>query len=226
MGVAMFHQNEIARAIRLLCQGAAALTADVQSGYEVSVGSNELFEIGQSVRLCDSAGQEDKTVADTVGLTTVVFGAPIGGSYHVSRGARLQIADGGLPALQWVGQGSPELMPISPAERFPCVLVMPGLMRQPLSAGSNRVYQQDYSFRVYYVERYQEDQRANIEVLERAAALFNLLMADPYLGGTCWYSQVTQVDPEPAIQERLREREQPLRVVELTVLARRAALWE
>ncbi len=226
MAVDMFHQNEIARAIRMLCQGATALTADTQPGYEASVGSNELFALGQQVRLRDSAGCEEKTVADKVGLTTVVFTEPIDSQYLVSRSGRLEVAAGGLDDVRWVGQGSPELMPRSPAERFPCVLVTPGPMRQPLSAGSNRAFQQDYTFSVYYVEAYEGDQRANIEVLEAAAALFNLLMADPYLGGTCWHSQVTEVDPEPPVQERLREREKPLRVVELTVLARRAAVWQ
>jgi len=225
MAVDMFHQNEIARAIRLLCQGAAVLTADTEPGYEVSVGSNELFAIGQQVRLRDSAGSEEQTVAAKVGLTTVRFTEELEGEYLVGRGARLEVLDGALGEVQWVGQGSPELMPRSPADRFPCVLVMPGVMRQPLNAGSNRVFQQDYEFAVYYVTRYEEDQQANIEVLDRAAALFNLLMADTYLGGTCWHSQVTEVDPEPAIQRRLRDQENPLRVVELTVLARRAALY-
>lgn len=225
MAVDMFHQNEIARAIRLLCQGAVALSADSQGGYEVSVGSNELFAAGESVVLRDSQGEEQRTVAATVGLTTVRFTEPIEGAYAVERGARVVSGAGGLPEIAWVGQGSPELMPRSPAERFPCVLVMPGAMRQPPNSGSNRVFQQDYSFRVYWVERYEEDQQANIGVLDRAAGLFNLLMADPYLGGTCWHSQVTEVDPEPAIQARLREQERPLRVVELTVLARRAEVW-
>lgn len=225
MAVDMFHQNEIARAIRLLCQGAVALSADSQAGYEVSVGSNELFAAGESVVLRDSQGEEQKTVAATVGLTTVRFTEPIGGEYAVERGARLVSGAAGMPEIAWVGQGSPELMPRSPAERFPCVLVMPGAMRQPPNSGSNRVFQQDYSFRVYWVERYEEDQQANIGVMDRAAGLFNLLMADPYLGGTCWHSQVTEVDPEPAIQGRLREQERPLRVVELTVLARRAEVW-
>ncbi len=226
MAVDMFHQNDIARAIRLLCQGAAALTADTVPGYEVTVGSNELFATGQQVRLRDSAGSEEKTVGAKIGLTTVGFTEELEGEYLTSRGARLEVMDGVLSEVQWVGQGSPELMPRSPAERFPCVLVMPGTMRQPLNAGSNRVFQQDYEFAVYYVTRYEEDQRANIEVLDRAAALFNLLMADTYLGGTCWHSQVTEVEPEPAVQRRLREQEKPLRVVELTVLARRAALHD
>lgn len=226
MAVDMFHQNEIARAIRLLCQGATALTADAQAGCEVRVGSNELFAVGQQVRVRDSAGSEERTVAGKAGLTTVQLSEPIEGEYLVSRGARLEAPDTALGEVQWVGQGSPELMPRSPAEQFPCVLVMPGRMRQPLNAGSNRVFQQDYEFAVYYVTRYEEDRQANIEVLDRAAALFNLLMADTYLGGTCWHSQVMEVDPEPAIQRRLRDQEKPLRVVELTVLARRAALYD
>ncbi len=226
MAVDMFHQNEIARAIRLVCQSSTALTADVSSGDEVSVGSNALFEAGDQVRLRDSAGEEELTVEETVGLTTVVVTGSIDGEYLVSRGARLERAGGGLDAVAWVGQGSPELLPRSPGSRYPCVVVKPSVMRQPPGEGSNRTFQQDYEFEVFYVERYEEGQRANIEVLEAAGDLFNLLMEDTYLGGTCWYSQVTEVDPEPPVQERLREREMPLRVVKLTVLARRAALRE
>lgn len=225
MAVDMFHYNEIARAIRLVCQGAVALAADLSESATITVGSNELFAAGQEVRLRDSAGEETATVQQTIGLTTVVLDAAVSGEYLVSRGARLERAESGAPELQWVGQGSPELMPRSPAERYPCVLVKPNLMRQPLNEGSNRTFQQDYHFDVYYVERYAEGQQANIEALERAGAIFNLIMEDPYLGGTCWHSQVVEVDPEPVVQERLREAEMPLRVVRMDVLARRAAVF-
>ena len=57
--------------------------------------------------------------------------------------------------------------------------------------------------------------------LDDAAALFNLLMKDVYLGGTCWYSQVTGVDPNDPFGERLRGRGLPLTVVRLDVIARR-----
>jgi len=224
MAVSMFHCNKIARAIRLVCQGASALTADLDGGNTVSVGSNELFGAGQQVQLRDSAGEETATVQETVGLTSVVLSGDVSGQYLTSRGARIERAGGTMPELQWVGQGSPELMPRSPADRYPCVLVKPDLMRQPLNEGTNRTFQQDYHFQVFYVERYEDGQQANIEALERAGAIFNVIMEDPYLGGSCWHSQVIEVDPDPAIQERLREAERPLRVVEMTVLARRAAV--
>ncbi|MGI5820411.1 MAG: hypothetical protein ACOX9R_20165 [Armatimonadota bacterium] len=222
MAVDMFHCNEIARAIRLVCQGATALTADLSGGTHVSVGSNRLFSTGDGVRLRDSEGAETATVAQTIGLTTVVLDAEPAGEYLVGRGARLERLGTDLPALEWVGQGSPELMPRSPAERYPCVLVRPSVMRQPPGEGSNRTVQQDYHFDVYYVERYEEGQQANINVLERAGAIFNAIMSDSYLGGTCWHSQVIEVDAEPGEQKRLRETERPLRVVKMTVLARRA----
>ena len=193
MAVEMFHQNEIARAIRLLCQGATALITDTEPGCEVKVGSNAMFEIGEQVRLRDSAGWEEKTVAETPGLKTVRFTEPIEGAYLISRGARLEMTDDSLGELAWVGQGSPELMPRSPARRFPCVLVTPGIMRQPVDEGSNRVFQQDYTFRVFYVTEYEEGEQANIRALEGAAALFNRLMADPYLGGTCWYLSLIHI---------------------------------
>jgi len=225
MALDMFHHNEIARAIRLLCQSAVALTADTQPGYEVQVGSNELFSVGDEVVLSDSVGQEEHTVAEKIGLTVVRFEEEIQDGYFVSRGARLSLKNARLPDLQWVGQGRPELLPRSPTERFPCALVLPGEMRQPFNTGGNRSFRQDYTYRLFYVEQYQEGQRANVHVLDRAAALFNLLMEDTYLGGTCWHSQVTRVDPEPDVQDYLREQERPLRVVELTLVARRAAVW-
>jgi hypothetical protein len=221
----MFRHNEIARALRLLCQSAVALSADAEPGDEVQVGSNELFSVGDQVVLGDSAGEEQHTVDETVGLTVVRFQSAIQGSYLVSRGARLSLQSARLAGLQWVGQGRPELLPRLPTARFPCVLVLPGEMRQPFNAGGNRTFQQDYKYRLFYVEQYQEGQTANIHVLDRAADLFNLLMEDTYLGGTCWHSQVTQVNPEPDVQDYLREQERPLRVVEVTVLARRAAVW-
>jgi len=219
----LFHYNQIARAIRLVCQGATALSADVSAGTEIRVGSNELFAIGDEIVIRDADGEETLTVAGNVGLTTVIVDREIEGDYQVDRGARIERADGGAQ-LQWVGQGSPELMPRSPAQRYPCVLVKPAVMRQPLGEGSNRTVQQDYQFHVYYVERYEDGQQANIEALERAGAVFNAIMDDPYLGGTCWHSQVTEVEPEPEEQARLREMERPLRVVRMTVLARRAAV--
>lgn len=224
MALAMFHHNEIARAIRLLCQSAVGLTADTTPGNEVQVGSNELFRPGDSVTLKDCAGEESHTVSDTVGLTTVVLSGEVG-DFRVSRGARLVRAGDGLPDLAWVGQGAPELLPQAPADRFPCVLVLPDVMEQPFNTGGNRVFQQEYGYRIYYVREYQDGHAANVEVLDDAAGLFNLLMSDTYLGGTCWHSQVTKVDPNPPIQERLREQERPLRVVELRVVARRAAVW-
>ena len=224
MGGEMFHYNAIARAIRLACQGATALAADTTGGTEVQVGSNALFEIGDEVRLRDAEGEETVTVVETVGLTGIIVEPEIEGDYLVSRGARVERAGDGATRLQWVGQGTPELMPRSPAERYPCALVNPAVMRQPLNEGSNRTVQQDYQFDVYYVERYEEGQQANISALERAGTIFNTIMRDPYLGGTCWHSQVTEVEPEPAVQARLREAERPLRVVRMTVLARRAAV--
>ncbi|MFW6156200.1 MAG: hypothetical protein ACOC7J_02680, partial [Armatimonadota bacterium] len=81
MAVGMFHYNEIARAIRLTCQGATALTEDVTSGTEVSVGSNELFEIGDEAHIRDADGEESVTVVGKVGLTIVMVEPEIDGEY-------------------------------------------------------------------------------------------------------------------------------------------------
>ncbi|MCD6361607.1 MAG: hypothetical protein J7M38_12190, partial [Armatimonadetes bacterium] len=171
-----------------------------------------------------STGEEEHVVADKVGLTTVIL-SESAGDYRVERGAQLSLTSR-ADALAWVGQGSPELLPQAPAEQFPCVLVVPDEMKQPFNTGGNRVFQQEYSYRLYYVREYVEGHAANIETLQGAGELFNLLMSDTYLGGTCWHSQVTAVNPEPAVQERLREMERPLRVVELQLVAKRAEVWK
>ncbi len=225
MALDMLHHNTIARAIRLLCQSAVSLSIDTTPGEnQVQVGSNELFKVGDNVVLRDSAGSSEHVVDSQTGLAMITLTGTVG-DFQVNRGARLQLASPRLPDLAWVGQGSPELLPRAPTEQFPCVLVMPGEMRQPFNAGGNRVFQQEYTYHVFYVEEYSDGQSANLSVLGNAETLFNLLMQDTYLGGTCWHSQVTAVDPAPTIAERLREQERPLRVAELTLVAKRAAVW-
>ncbi len=67
-----------------------------------------------------------------------------------------------LDEVAWVGQGSPELLPRAPTDQFPCVLVMPGQMEQPFSAGGNRVFQQEYTYHVYWVREYEEGEVCSI----------------------------------------------------------------
>ena len=225
MALDMLHHSTIAKAVRLLCQSAVSLSADTTPGInQVHVGSNELFDIGDEVSLQDSAGTSEHVVNAKTGLAIVALSGTVG-DYQTSRGARLQLTNPRLPDLAWVGQGSPELLPQAPTQQFPCVLVMPGEMRQPFNAGGTRVFQQEYSYHVFYVEEYRDGQNANVSVLGNTETLFNLLMQDTYLGGTCWHSQVTAVDPAPTIAERLREQERPLRVTEITLVAKRAAVW-
>lgn len=220
----MFHQQEIAEALRLLCQGCVALTEDVEPGAtEVRVGSNELFAVGDEVVVTSGAGEEEGIVAESLGLTGIVLSRPVERRHALELGARLRLPTVGLP---WVGRGTPELMPRGPAERFPCAMILPGRMEQSGDPGSHRIFQQDYTFAVYYVEQWSDEQEQYRTALDRAADLFNLIMSDPYLGGTCWHSQVTALDPDPPIQQRLRDSGKPLRVVEITVLARRAEAWQ
>ncbi len=64
-----------------------------------------------------------------------------------------------------------------------------------------------------------------MDAIEKAAGLFNLIMSDPYLGGTCYHSQVVEFEPGPKAEQKLRSKELPLRVVRIEVLARRAEVW-
>ncbi len=102
----MFHHNEIARAIRLLCQSAVSLKGDTSAGGDVSVGSNELFEVGDAVVLRDSASQEAHTIVGKTGLSIVQLSGDVG-AFQVDRGARLQLATPRLDEVAWVG-GNPQ----------------------------------------------------------------------------------------------------------------------
>jgi hypothetical protein len=206
MAVAL-HYNEICEALRRLVQGAVALTADADGSDLVHVGSNRLFHAGDTVELWDSQGQrESHTVVELIGLTQVRLDREVELSFLVGAGAQLRRVPEALPELKWVAQGTPELMPQPAETRLPCVLVQPREMEQPLTAGTNRAYQQNYRCLVYYLERAVEGEAASVELMASAARLFELLMADPYLGGSAWYAQVVRVEAEPERVRRLRDK--------------------
>lgn len=221
MAVGLFY-NEIGAALRRLVQGRAALTTDAGGSEVVTVGSNRIFQRGETVELSDRFGQsETYTVVELIGLTQVRLDRTVAGSYLVSEGAALRRTVEALPGLKWVGQGTPELMPQPAEAMLPCVVVQPGEMEQPLTEGTNRAYQQNYRCQVYYLERPREGEAASVELMTRAAALFGQIMADPYLGGSAWYAQVVRVDAEPERVRRLREKGVPVVGVALEVAVRR-----
>ena len=222
----MLHYDEIARALRLVCQGAAALTEDTNATDTVTVSSSCLFSAGDAVVLSDaSEQQETHTVSEILGLTQIKLDAAVSGEYTVVAQARLQLAQSQRPAVKWISVGHPEALPAPARLEFPAVVIEPGIMKQPPNAGSNRSYQQEYTFQVYYLDRYEEGVEADMDAIEEAAGLFNLIMSDPYLGGTCYHSQVVEFEPSPQAEQKLRSKELPLRVVRIQVLARRAEVW-
>lgn len=226
MAIDGLHYQEIARALRLVCQGAAALTADTGPTDTVTVSSNFLFSVGDEVVLSDASGaEEDHTVAQLIGLNSVKLEAAVSGEYTVAAQGRLQLAAALRPEVKWVAIGRPEAIPEPAQLEFPAVIIEPGIMKQPPDEGSNRSYQQEYTLQVYYVDRYQEGVEADMDTIEEAGGLFNLIMADPYLGGTCYHSQVVEFEPSPQAEEKLRSKELPLRVVRMKVLGRRAEVW-
>jgi len=209
----MLHYDEIARALRLVCQGAAALTEDTDGTDTVTVSSSCLFSVGDTVVLADASEQQEAhTVSEILGLTQVKLDSAVSGEYTVAAQARLQLAQSLRPEVKWITIGRPDALPA------PTRL-------QPPNAGSNRSYQQEYTFQVYYLDRYEEGVEADMDAIEKAAGLFNLIMSDPYLGGTCYHSQVVEFEPGPKAEQKLRSKELPLRVVRIEVLARRAEVW-
>lgn len=226
MGLDMYHHNEIARALRMLVQGASALTADADGSDLVNIEASPLFEVGTAVRLVDDNGvTEDHTVAERLSGYQVRLEAPVAGAFTVAAGARLQIATGAGAGLKWVAQGRPELMPRAQVMQLPAVVVEPVSLEQPPQAGTNRTYQQDYTFHVYYIRKIAEGEQASVELQDELADLFNLVMADPYLGETCWHAQVTGVQMRPPEEEKLRAVAPGVQAVRMEVVAWRSEVW-
>ncbi|NSW54554.1 MAG: hypothetical protein HPY44_00955 [Armatimonadetes bacterium] len=219
----MHHHAEILGAICDLCRGAVRLSADVSGGNVLEVGSNKILRVGDSVRVEDDrqAG-EIRTVAGLGGRTQVMLDSSVTGDYAVDAGARVVLLSDIVPELAWVGRGKPELAPQPGTVGFPCVVVAPTRLEQPVMGGTNRSYSQEYHSSVYYVRQEREGEEAELRLLEEVGRLFSLLMRDPYLAGTCWYSQVVGVDYAPREQAAVDERLSGLRVVRLDMVGLRA----
>lgn len=226
MGLQMYHQNEIAGALRMLVQGAALLISDTDGSDTIQIAPSPLFESGSAVRLVDDQGLvETHTVVERLDGQRVRLDNPVVGDFRVVNGARLQLADGAGARLKWVAQGRPELMPRPQTLQLPAAVVEPVSLRQPPETGSNRTVQQEYMLNVFYLRGMLEGEQASVELHDEVADLFNLIMADPYLGETAWHSQVTRVEMRPAEEEKLRAVAPGVQVVKLEVLARRSEVW-
>lgn len=225
MAVDMYHHNAIAEALRRSVRGIAPLVSDVASGATVEVLCGRMFRAGQRVKLCDETGvSESHVVAEVLG-NEVRLADEVEHAFNVEDQAWLAINEGVPAALKWVAQGRPELAPTPRWGELPAVVIEPGTMAQPESAGTNRTYQQEYRCKVYYLRQTAAGEEASVELLTEVAELFNLVMSDPYLGGTCWHAQVTAVDTRPAEEETLRKKMPGLSVVRLDVLAERSEVW-
>ncbi|NLO75090.1 MAG: hypothetical protein GX100_13420 [candidate division WS1 bacterium] len=215
------HHNEICAALRHIVQGLAPLTADPE-GDLLTVGSNRLFHLGETVTLVNTQGDEEEhSIVELPGLTQIRLDSPVRGDFRVAAGGRLRSEEGGLEDLQWVGQGLPEIMPQPPENMLPCIIVQPGRLEQPLSEGTNRGYQQNYHCRIHYLHPARAGEAASQELLEQAARLFRRLMSDPYVGGTAWYAQVVRLEPEPESVRRMRDKGFPVVGVEVEMVAQR-----
>lgn len=222
----MFHADEIAQAVRLICQGAVALTEDAHETDTVKVGSNQLFAVGQQVWVCDEQTPgELHTISGKSGLTGVELEAEVLGEFAVARGAMMRLATSPGPVVRHVTRGKPAAIPQPNALQVPCVVVESDGMEQPVAEGTNRSFRQDYTLRVHYIRRSGQGEDDERQTVTEAGKLFNLLMQDTYLGGSCWHSQVTRVEIRGGEEAELRSRGADVRVVSLELLARRAEMW-
>ncbi len=216
------HYNEIARAIRLLCQSSVLLSEDTEGTDQISVGSNRLFSIGDQVELVDDeTPAEVYEVSGLVGLSFIQLTTTVSGQFTVDNNAVIRLAEPLLDDLHWVGQGRPLVMPQPAALEVPAIVVEPAILNQPMGEGTNKSVRQDYHFRIYYLERPAAGSRRNEAFLDRVSKLFSLLTCDIYLGGTCWYAQIIRLDPDPPVQQHLAEQGLSVDVAEIELLARR-----
>jgi len=164
------HYNEIARAIRLLCQSSVLLSEDTDGIDQISVGSNRLFSIGDQVELVDDdTTAESHEVSGLSGLTNIQLDSVVSGQFTVANNAVIRLAQPVLDDLHWVGQGRPLVMP-QPAElEVPAIVVEPAILDQPMGEGTNRSARQDYHFRIYYLERPAAGSRRNEAFLDRVS---------------------------------------------------------
>ncbi len=218
----LLHYNEIARAIRLLCQSSVLLREDTDGTDQVSVGSNRLFSVGDQVQLVDDdTPAATYEVSGLVGLSFIQLTTTVSGPFTVANNAMIRLAEPLLNDLHWVGQGRPLVMPQPPVLELPAIVVEPAILDQPMTEGTNKSVQQDYHFRIYYLERPAAGSRRNEAFLDRVSELFNLLTRDIYLGGSCWYAQIIRLDPDPSVQQHLAEQGLSVDVAEIELLARR-----
>ena len=216
----LLHYNEIARAIRLLCQSSVLLSEDTEGTNQISVGSNRLFSVGDQVELVDDdTPAETYEVSGRPGLTIIQLTTTIAGQFTVANNAMVRLAEPVLDDLHWVGQGRPLVMPQPAALEVPAIVVEPAILDQPMGEGTNRSVRQDYHFRIYYLERPAAGSRRNEAFLDRVSELFSLLTRDIYLGGTCWYAQIIRLDPDPSVQQHLAEQGLNVDVAEIELLA-------
>ena len=215
------HYNEIARAIRLLCQSSVLLSEDTDGTDQISVGSNRLFTVGDQVELIDDEmPAENYEISGLVGLTKIQLNSAVSGQFTVAKNAVVRLAEPVLDDLHWVGQGRPLVMP-QPAElEMPAIIVEPAILDQPMGEGTNKSVRQDYHFRIYYLERPAAGSRRNEAFLERVSKLFSLLSRDIYLGGTCWYAQIIRLDPDASVQQHLAQHGLNVDVAEIELIAR------
>jgi hypothetical protein len=216
------HYNEIARAIRRALQDGRSLLADTDGTAIVHASTDGLVP-GVTVSVSDDETPAERgTVEEIVGPGEMRLDQTLSGVYEVARDAMLRPWRQGEPDLQWVGQGPVELIPEPRLLSFPCAVVRGSTIEQPLAGGTNRSYTQEYRYLVYYLQRIAADEAADERVMAEAGVVFRRLMADPYLGGTCWYSQVVRVEPHSKAEDMLRARGMPVRVVEMEMAVRRA----
>ncbi len=224
----MLHVNEVAEAVRLLCQGAVLLTADLENSSTAMMGSNQLFASGDSVELLDDeTGPVATAVAGRNGLERLELEDVIAGPLLVSRKGRVRLADPPLGDVRLVAQGGLDFLATPWGSKLPCVIVQPVSVDQQPGEGTNRSFEQEHRLSVFYVRPQHAGEQGSEALIEEVERLFNLLMADSYLGGSAWCSQVIGVTLESDRLARWREQAaERVDIAQIDLVAKRLEAWE
>jgi hypothetical protein len=224
----ILHLNEIAEAVRLLCQGTVRLTADLEESDLATVGSNQLFTAGDAVELLDDVTAPVAAQVDgRSGLEGVRLAEAMAGPLLVSRRARMRLAEPPLDGVRLVAQGGLDFLTTPWVVKLPGIIVQPVSVEQEPGEGTNRSFDQEHRLSVFYVRPQHGGERGSEALVGEVEALCNLLMADSYLGGTAWNSQVTRVVLESERLAEWRDRAaERVDIAQVDVVAHRLEPWE
>jgi hypothetical protein len=219
----MFPGRQIGEAVADLLAGRVRVAGAVEKGAtELQVGSNNLFSVGDAVALSHSRWTEVRgefgVVAKKTGLTSITLAEPALYDRAAEEVCHLYLKERGDDAWQPRAVPSVSFVDLAALGAGGCLAVIVRGLKMSGSKGS-MISQQDWEIVVRYRAYYHKEADARRFGAE-CESIFNTLMADTYLGGTCWSSGVVDF----RTSEEHVKHGSPRASAEFTIIAKRAAV--